>query len=102
MGSVVSREIDGHQIAWHDSHGTVHACEGTELHRGIFVYWTLCEIDVPAGAAEPGDAASVTCPTCRERMQTPAPPVVPDAGEAYAPAPGPENFVRPAIRKPGT
>ena len=100
MSSVVFREVEGQPIVWRDSHGTVHACEGTELHPGIFVYWTLCEIDVPAGMVEPGEREGIICAICRERMILSGPTIVPEAGEAEEAEQGPENFVRLLIRKP--
>jgi hypothetical protein len=101
MSSVVFRKIEGRPIVWQDSSGTVHACEGTETHPGIFLYWTLCEIDVPRRAHNLCAASDVSCATCRSRMLQPAPSVVPEAGEATEPTPGPENFVRLLIKKPG-
>jgi hypothetical protein len=101
MSTVVFRAINGAPIVWHDSRGEMHACEGTQLQAHILAYWSLCEIDVPPRAHELGDANPVTCATCRERMQQPAPSVVPEAGEAIETTPGPENFVRLLIKKPG-
>ena len=101
MSSVVFRHIDDLPIAWRDSHGDIHACEGTELHPGLTLYWTLCEIDVPKGAAELIESADgITCSICRERMLEPAPSFVLETSEAAAPTPGPKDFVPLLLRKP--
>jgi hypothetical protein len=79
----------------------VHACEATQLHEGITIFWTLCEIDVNGGAATALVEPAISCPICRERMQEPVPSVVPDAGEAETAMPGAENFDPLLLRKPG-
>lgn len=45
------RTVDGRPIFWRDKQGTVHACEGADVHPGIRLIWTLCQRDVPANAA---------------------------------------------------
>ena len=102
MSSVVFREIEGRPLVWRERSGRVHACEGTQLHEGITIFWTLCEVDVDGGAATAIVEPAISCPICRERMQQPGPSVVPDAGEAPAPTPGPEEFVSLLLRKPKT
>jgi hypothetical protein len=98
MSSVVFREIEGRPVVWRDRSGRVHACEGTQLQERVARFWTLCEIDVVGGVATALVNPAISCPICRERMQQPGPSVVPDAGEAPAPTPGPEEFVSPLKR----
>lgn len=65
------REIDGKPIRWTDKTGLVHIVEGSEVHPGIRLLWTLCERDVPADTAwklEPGDHHEI-CITCQRRSQ---------------------------------
>jgi hypothetical protein len=58
------RTIDGKPIYWRDKQDLVHACEGSEVHGGVTLIWTLCERDVPANAAYKCDGDDVTCTTC--------------------------------------
>lgn len=51
-------------IRWQDKQGFIHAVEGSEVHPGVTLLWTLCERDVPANAAHTGHDA-VSCATCR-------------------------------------
>ncbi len=61
----VFRTIDGQPIMWRDIAGTVHRCEGANVHPGIRLLWTDCERDVPANAAFLADGNDrVTCPKC--------------------------------------
>ena len=65
----------GKRIVWRDASGTLHACEGSEVHAGIRLLWACCatgersdtpgSLDVPANAAwqqRPED--KITCPAC--------------------------------------
>jgi hypothetical protein len=65
------RTIDRKPIYWRDKQDFVHACEGSEVHRGITLIWTLCERDVPANAAYKCDGDTVTCATCKVRSKLP-------------------------------
>jgi hypothetical protein len=57
--------IEGRPIFWTSKDGIVHSCEGAEVHSGVRLLWTLCERDVPGGAAfHPGDHDRVTCEKC--------------------------------------
>jgi hypothetical protein len=61
----VFHTIDGQPIVWRDIAGTVHRCEGANVHPGIRLLWTDCERDVPANAAFLADGNDrVTCPKC--------------------------------------
>lgn len=53
--------VDDHPIVWRDRAGTLHACEGADVHPGIRLLWARCatgatggkpgSLDVPANAA---------------------------------------------------
>ena len=62
------RTISGLPIFYRTSDGTVHRCEGADVHPGVRLIWTLCKIDVPAGAAwiAPGGDPHVSCFRCRK------------------------------------
>lgn len=62
------RTVDGKPIYWRDKQDFVHACEGSDVHRGVRLIWTLCERDVPANAAYKCDGGTVTCATCKARV----------------------------------
>lgn len=65
MNNEPFRTINDRPIFW-ASHGVIHQCEGAEVHRGIRLLWTLCEIDVPADTAfHPDGTDSVTCVKCQ-------------------------------------
>lgn len=66
---------NGQRIVWRDKSGTLHACEGSEVHPGVRLLWAYCaagetsdrpgSLDVPANAAwrqRPEDA--IDCPRC--------------------------------------
>lgn len=36
------------RLLWQSKNGQLHFCEGSEVHPGIKLIWTLCEKDVPA------------------------------------------------------
>lgn len=55
-------------IRWQDKNGNVHAVEGSEVHPGIRLLWTVCEIDVPADTAFLGEEA-ITCSACKHILQ---------------------------------
>lgn len=59
------RTIDGKLVYWRDKQDFVHACEGSDVHPGVRLIWTLCERDVPANAAYKCDGDDVTCATCK-------------------------------------
>lgn len=70
MNNDTFREIDGKPIRWTDKTGVVHACEGSDVHPGVRLLWTLCERDVPANTAwhpKPGDHFEM-CATCLSRL----------------------------------
>lgn len=65
----------GRPIVWRDGAGTMHLCEGAEVHPGVRLLWARCasgtpsarpaSLDVPANAAwrqRPEDI--VDCPRC--------------------------------------
>lgn len=42
-----------------------HYCEGSEVHRGIFLLWTRCgKHDVPGNAAHTGGDDLIDCEPC--------------------------------------
>ena len=47
---------------YQDKNGVIHACEGSEVHRGIYLVWTKCDKDVPANQSFKSDEK----PTCEE------------------------------------
>lgn len=62
------RKIGDRPIWWQDKQGFVHACEGSDLHRGVRVFWTLCLRDVPADKGfHPIIGDEMTCATCKLR-----------------------------------
>lgn len=62
------RTIDRKPIYWRDRQDFVHACEGSDVHPGVRLLWTLCERDVPANSAYKCDGDEITCATCRARV----------------------------------
>lgn len=58
--------IDRKPVLWTDKRGVTHRCAGGDLHPGVRLIWTACEIDVPAGAAHvlSDGSAPVDCPDC--------------------------------------
>lgn len=67
------RTMDRKPIYWRDKQDFVHACEGSDVHPGVRLIWTLCERDVPANAAYKCDGDDVTCATCKKRGAAPWP-----------------------------
>lgn len=59
------RTVDDKPIFWRDKRQVVHACEGSDVHRGVRLIWTRCERDVPAHSAYKCDGEEVTCLGCR-------------------------------------
>lgn len=62
----VFRTLNKLPIHWRGRRYT-HACEGSDIHPGVRLLWTRCEIDVPANGAylpHPPSEAPVTCPRC--------------------------------------
>lgn len=52
-------------IHWQNKNG-IHVCEGSNVHPGVRLLWTLCKIDVPANAAYLAVGPDpVTCIACR-------------------------------------
>lgn len=50
--SAIWQQIESGKVpAFWDDGNAVHACEGAEVHDGVFLMWTKCHRDVPAGAA---------------------------------------------------
>lgn len=69
----VFRTLDDKPIRWTDKTGLVHAVEGSDVHRGIRLLWTLCHRDVPANTAwlpKPGDNYEM-CGTCLAALNAP-------------------------------
>ena len=48
--------------------GAIHRCERAEVHPRIFLVWTECNKDVPAGKAFNSNE-KITCPKCRDIIQ---------------------------------
>ena len=66
--SATIREINNRPMFWTDKTGVTHKCEGADVHKGIRLLWTLCEIDVPANSAFlPAGDDRVTCKVCGEK-----------------------------------
>jgi hypothetical protein len=64
MGNTFTH-IEGRPIWWAGSDGKVHVCEGSDIHRGVRIFWTMCERDVPANTAFlPASDDRVTCEKC--------------------------------------
>lgn len=58
-------QINSRPIWWKDKQGFVHACEGGDVHRGVRLFWTKCQRDVPANEGfHPEHEDRVTCATC--------------------------------------
>lgn len=57
-------EIDSRSIWWSDDLGTVHCCEGADVHHDVRLFWTLCGRDVPAGQAYHPREGRLTCEDC--------------------------------------
>lgn len=60
-----TRTLNGAKLLWADAAGTVHLCELAAVHPGVRLVWTLCGVDVPAGAAFTS-AETATCLACME------------------------------------
>lgn len=58
------RAINDRPIFWRDSKDRVHACEGSDVHPGVRLIWTLCQRDVPANTGYLCDGEQVTCDVC--------------------------------------
>lgn len=68
-GAAAFRQINGRPIMW-TGRGFTHAVEGADMHPGVRLLWTVCEIDVPAGRAFlPGDNDKVDCPACLSKAE---------------------------------
>ena len=46
-----------------EKNGVVHACDGSEIHRGIYLVWTKCGMDIPANASFKSNE-DPTCAKC--------------------------------------
>ena len=59
--------------AYWDDGKTIHACEGAKIFASadIFLMWTKCRRDVPAGQAYVVDGETVTCPKCLASIECP-------------------------------
>lgn len=65
--------INDRSVLYQDKGNLVHACKGSDVHRGVRLIWTLCGRDVPAnGAFCSATGNTVTCDKCLARL---APPV---------------------------
>ena len=57
--------INDRPIWWQDKAGVIHVCEGDDVHRGVRLFWTLCNRDVPANEAFfPATNDRATCEAC--------------------------------------
>jgi hypothetical protein len=67
--------VDGQPIVWRDKSGTLHACEGGDIHDRVRLIWARCatggpstrpgSLDVPAnGAWKQRPEDRVDCPAC--------------------------------------
>lgn len=66
-GKTTVRENSKGQPYLYDRDGFTHSCEGSEVHPGIFLLWTDCQIDVPANMAYVTWKNSANCPKCAAR-----------------------------------
>lgn len=66
----ITRTIAGDPILWTDPAGVVHLCEAADVHPEIRLIWTLCDRDVPAGAAYTREGEVPTCPACLRAAPT--------------------------------
>ena len=65
----VFNDITHRPIMW-AARGVTHAVAGADVHPGVRLLWTRCEIDVPAGKAFlPGDGDTVDCPRCLAKAE---------------------------------
>lgn len=63
--TTVDRGCNRLPMRW-ERKGVMHACEGSEVHRGVTLIWTRCgKHDVPANAAWTGHD-DITCDACKE------------------------------------
>lgn len=60
--TIIKSIPDGPYHLYQDNRDVIHACEGNEVHRGVYLVWTLCELDVPANKS----FKSWECPTCMD------------------------------------
>jgi hypothetical protein len=63
------RTIDDHAIIWTDDAGVSHKCEGSYIHEGVRLLWTLCGRDVPENAAYlRQEGETVSCVECTKLL----------------------------------
>lgn len=75
MGKQLFKPDD--RVAYWDDGKVVHLCDGADVHEGVRLLWTVCEIDVPANKAFSQDHSEfaepnlnlVTCEKCKEKTQ---------------------------------
>jgi len=68
----------GRPVYW-KSTKYVHICDGSEVHRGVKLLWTLCGKDVPANKAhtlrhdyrKEHDLDHATCEKCKDKYNNP-------------------------------
>ena len=54
----------------YEESGVIHKCEGSRIHKGVYLVWTLCGKDVPAnGSFKSNDP--VTCKQCKKMEDEP-------------------------------
>ena len=63
-------QLNGCPIRWQQK-DVLHIVEGADVHPGVRLLWTMCEIDVPADAAHLGDPGdkSPLCPRCLQAIK---------------------------------
>jgi len=54
-------------IFWEEN-DIIHACESTEMHKGITLIWTKCNRDVPANKSFYGNE-KITCDECIKELE---------------------------------
>ena len=48
---------------YEDKNGGIHLCEGSQIHRDVYLVWTKCEKDVPANKSFKSKEVA-TCKSC--------------------------------------
>ncbi len=50
-----------------DKNGIIHLCEGSQIHRDVYLVWSKCEKDVPANKSFESKEVA-TCEFCLARV----------------------------------
>ena len=61
-------KVKGRNVFFTDKNGVTHKANGAEVHRGVNLFWTLCEKDIPANEGftmRDGDDPEITCTICK-------------------------------------